>query len=553
MIGHGIKRVVVITGSEERELCNGNCSNSGTYYVPAGSYTVNVWYGSDWTLCQQNVHVPGSGGTTGGGTTGGGTTGGGTTGGGTTGGGTTGGGTTGGGTGCPTISANTGVIYVVGHGIEKVSYTNTNGEKILCQNNCSSSGTYYVPAGTYTVNVWYGNDWTLCQQTVQVPGSGGSTTGGTTGSTTGGTTGGSSGSTTCYVATNTNYCPGNGGAYGGYLILNGMPNSFYTIHYGQFTEYSNGTATLTGRWTNTAYPNYYFDVTFYLSGKYSQQNPKPHFCGRTQSNIHAYSSYYGTLIGGGGYAGVQLQATAMGPDFQVGMNANITHLYDSFGASGWFTVSVISGHVTPGTTSDGANGDININLTASSCSRAKEFTNFNAYSVNRSIELEWVTTTSYRSTKYIIEKSTNGSDFEELEVVKNDTYSWEPTYFTNLDNAPTLGDNFYRLKQVFEDGSYEYSKVKTINFGIDLQAIEAFPNPAQHELMLNLSAYADQPASITISNQFGVIVEERKWEALPSELLQVDLSQYENGIYFLRTKIDRGKFITQKFIVSKMH
>ena len=251
--------------------------------------------------------------------------------------------------------------------------------------------------------------------------------------------------------------------------------------------------------------------------------------------------------------GVVLNATATGPDFQVGQNGNITNAYDSFGASGWFTITVASGNINIGVGPDGQNGDININLWNSACSRAAEFTNFNAFEENRSVELEWITNRTYRSDVYVIEKSINGEDFEVLSTINNDAFSIEATYFKQVDNNPVLGDNYYRLKQVFDDGSFEYSSIRTIKFGIDLNAIDAFPNPAQNELYLNLQEFAGQKANIIMSNQYGVILEDMQFDELPSDLVKIDLSTYTNGLYIMRTKIDKTKFITKKIIVNKLY
>jgi len=86
-----------------------------------------------------------------------------------------------------------------------------------------------------------------------------------------------------------------------------------------------------------------------------------------------------------------------------------------------------------------------------------------------------------------------------------------------------------------------------------LNAIEVFPNPAQDELYINLQEFAGEPGGITISNQFGMIVEDIQLAELPNDLLKIDVSTYLNGLYIMRTKVDKRKFITKKIIVNKMY
>ena len=316
---------------------------------------------------------------------------------------------------------------------------------------------------------------------------------------------------------------------------------------------SNGTALLTGTWTNTTNPNQIFQVEFRFTGRFSTSNPKGHECGRSQGNIVAYSVTEGVLTGQGAFAGVVLRATGIGPPFQVGQNANITNNYDSFGASGWFSVAVQSGNISIGTGPDGQSADINVNLWESACSRSREFTNFNAFQADRAVDLEWVTNTTYKDDAYVLEKSTNGVDFEALTTIQNEAFSADPTYFKSEDPAPSLGDNFYRLKQIFEDGTAQYSDIKSIHFGIDLSSIEVFPNPAEGELFINLQTFAGKKGNLSISNQFGQILEEVNLDDVPSDILRLDVAAYNNGLYFMTIKLDRSQHFTQKFLVSKMY
>jgi len=135
----------------------------------------------------------------------------------------------------------------------------------------------------------------------------------------------------------------------------------------------------------------------------------------------------------------------------------------------------------------------------------------------------------------------------------NQEFTQNAAYFKGVDEAPELGDNFYRLKQEFEDSTAEYSEVRAVKFGIDLNAISFFPNPAQNELFLNLSEYQGKQATIIISNKYGQIMEQIDLSEIPAELVKVNLSSYQNGLYFVRTKIARSKFVGQKVFISKMY
>ena len=183
----------------------------------------------------------------------------------------------------------------------------------------------------------------------------------------------------------------------------------------------------------------------------------------------------------------------------------------------------------------------------------RQFTTFNAFKAERHVDLEWATNTSYKSSKYILEKSLDGVQFVEINTLANDKLSEEVEYFKGMDPTPEFGDNFYRLKQVFDDGTFEYSEIKLVEFGIDLDAISFFPNPAENTLFIDLDEYEGKSAHMIITDQYGQLMEEINFEKIPNELIKVDFSRYINGLYFIRTKVENSEYIAKKVIVSKMY
>ena len=191
-------------------------------------------------------------------------------------------------------------------------------------------------------------------------------------------------------------------------------------------------------------------------------------------------------------------------------------------------------------------------LNTSGSVSAKFYTNFNAFQQDRQVDLEWLTNQSDKSETYVIERSIGG-DFEVIAEIANTEFTDENSYFKSFDELPVLGDNHYRLKQVFMDGHIEYSPVRTVNFGVDLDAISFFPNPAESELFIDLDEYAGKTGNMIISNQLGQIVEEINFTEIPHDLIKVDFANYINGLYFIKVKVDRSKYVAKKVLVSKLY
>ncbi|MGI8893781.1 MAG: hypothetical protein ACR2GN_10030 [Bacteroidia bacterium] len=78
-------------------------------------------------------------------------------------------------------------------------------------------------------------------------------------------------------------------------------------------------------------------------------------------------------------------------------------------------------------------------------------------STNKSgfVELKWITYSETMLLDYIIERSTNGGEFQQIGTVHATGYSDEPVYYQFLDEYPIEGTNFYRLRPKGFNGKSE--------------------------------------------------------------------------------------------------
>lgn len=120
----------------------------------------------------------------------------------------------------------------------------------------------------------------------------------------------------------------------------------------------------------------------------------------------------------------------------------------------------------------------------SSCSNLPvELTSFNAKLNSQSILLTWQTATELNNAKFIIETSTQGEVFQRIGEIAGAGTTTEPQNYTFTHHTPSAGMNYYRLKQVDVDGTFEYSKVIAIN-APGSNDLFAFPNPTRDKITL---------------------------------------------------------------------
>jgi len=178
-----------------------------------------------------------------------------------------------------------------------------------------------------------------------------------------------------------------------------------------------------------------------------------------------------------------------------------------------------------------------------------EFLHLFAREENRSVGLNWVNNSEYRNDYFVIERSLDGINFTELKTVDAFGYeSQEVTNYEDEDIQPVLGEGYYRVRQVFEDGTHRYSNVEKVSFDIDLTAIGLFPNPAETEVQLSLTDFAGRTAVVQIYSPLGVLMDVVSLEEVPERAIRFNVANYQAGLYTITVKVDERKRFSKRFV-----
>ncbi|NOT38636.1 MAG: hypothetical protein HOP11_14785, partial [Saprospiraceae bacterium] len=114
---------------------------------------------------------------------------------------------------------------------------------------------------------------------------------------------------------------------------------------GTFKEYCDGTAYATMLVQNVDLPSYQFNVALHLTGRtYSPPAGSPKIAGcvtSAQPNWYYYTGMKGSLIGVNSLSGAVLSFTRSGESFQLGTDASLFGQPGNFGASGWFSPTIL--------------------------------------------------------------------------------------------------------------------------------------------------------------------------------------------------------------------
>ncbi len=154
--------------------------------------------------------------------------------------------------------------------------------------------------------------------------------------------------------------------------------------------------------------------------------------------------------------------------------------------------------------------------------------NFRGIKNQESNQLLWETFTEINANKFEIERSNDNKRWSKIGEVLAKGNSNSKTYYSFTDQAP-LQDNYYRLKMIDADYTFEYSSTIHLKRNVQTKLVSIFPNPAQEYFTLNIRD-TDEITSISLYSGMGEKIRDIKVSS--SQI--VDLNNLSTGIYILK-------------------
>ncbi len=142
-----------------------------------------------------------------------------------------------------------------------------------------------------------------------------------------------------------------------------------------------------------------------------------------------------------------------------------------------------------------------------------------------------------------IEKSLNGKDFETIGFVEGNCNTVEEIAYNFIDNNPSNGTSYYRLKQIDFDGTYDYSVIIAVDF-IKQVSFKIFPNPVRDNLIIQ--GLLNDEVNVAIIGMKGQILYEGT--ARIEDNLSVDVSSLNQGLYYVQIRNKVGLIYKELFV-----
>jgi len=195
-----------------------------------------------------------------------------------------------------------------------------------------------------------------------------------------------------------------------------------------------------------------------------------------------------------------------------------------------------------------------------------ELTSFSASVKNKAVNLVWHTATEVNNYGFEIEKTSPrpspyqgeggeaGRGWVKVGFVKGSGNSNSANEYSYTDKTVATGKYIYRLKQIDNDGKYEYSKEVEVDLGkpTTFALNQNYPNPFNPTTSIEYSVVGSQYVSLKVFNVLGkevaVLVNEKQEPGVYT--VNFSSANLSGGVYLYR--LQAGDFVqTKKMILLK--
>ncbi len=210
-------------------------------------------------------------------------------------------------------------------------------------------------------------------------------------------------------------------------------------------------------------------------------------------------------------------------------------------ASGWHKQTGTTSSTSTSLTYTGYTGTFSPFAVAEGASTLPvNWLSFTAREQNKTIILDWSTTNEKETENYLVQHSTNSTDWNTIGTKAAAGNSNTILYYTFIHNIPVNGYNYYRLIQRDIDGKESFSKVVYINLAAARQQISVYPNPVVNG---KTNIRLEKATTIQVYNSAGAIVMRKNLQAGTQQL---ELDQLPKGIYQIKAGDETISFIKQE-------
>ncbi len=177
-----------------------------------------------------------------------------------------------------------------------------------------------------------------------------------------------------------------------------------------------------------------------------------------------------------------------------------------------------------------------------------ELLSFNALANKNDVVLDWSTASELNTAVFEIERSKDGrNNWETIGNVDAAGDSNIKLEYQFTDKEPKIGKNFYRLKQLDKDGSFTYTHVEEVHFGLNkTEPLIITPNPFKNAISVVIPNVKNETVLVELFDSSGKKILNTNIDAQINEPIVVEnLASIPRGVYWLKVTSSSGIFTSK--------
>lgn len=167
---------------------------------------------------------------------------------------------------------------------------------------------------------------------------------------------------------------------------------------------------------------------------------------------------------------------------------------------------------------------------------------------NHTVKLNWITSKELNNDVFIVEKEIGEGVFAPIGDVKGFGTTEQAHYYHFIDETQLKDVNYYRIKQVDMDGSFDYSPTIEVAFSGGT-LFQVSPTLTSDFCTLKATGTLEPQYDVHVFDIMGKIVIQEKLEIFSEEgKLNFDLSSFNHGMYFIQVSTPAGQLYAAKVL-----
>ena len=176
-------------------------------------------------------------------------------------------------------------------------------------------------------------------------------------------------------------------------------------------------------------------------------------------------------------------------------------------------------------------------------------TDFSVYDDYDKVYLRWTTEIEIATEKFVIERSSTGQNFAPIAELKSEGSANQGYNYNLVDASPNVGDNYYRLKIIDLDGTFNYSNILFVRVKSEETVVTVYPNPAVSLERITVEWLPRANEESTYLNIVDVNGQNLHRKIIFEGTNYVRLPRLLDGVYYVIVEDLFGGFILERVVI----